>query len=159
MINLHALASIAIILCTRHLPSAWERTWRLSSHSTHVYVRRSTFLCSCHVCGRKWRCQRTSSFVFLQILVIFYLSAVSVKFEKHFLGAIPLVDPDLCLLPIHFLVDPGKKFKWRKPSLENKQAVKYYFIMFLWGKVCVWHYNYCTFCSNPPSLVIILFPL
>ena len=39
-----------------------------------------------------------------------------------FSGAIPLVDPDLRLLPIHFLVDPGENFEWTKSSLEAKKV-------------------------------------
>ena len=45
-----------------------------------------------------------------------------------FSGAIPLVDPDLRLLPIHFLVDPGENFEWTKSSLEAKKVENRYFI-------------------------------
>jgi len=33
-------------------------------------------------------------------------------------AGIPVVDPELNLLPIHFLVDPGPEFVWNRDELD-----------------------------------------
>lgn len=35
--------------------------------------------------------------------------------------AIPVVDPSMNLLPLHFSYDPGKEFDWMQPSKQPSE--------------------------------------